>query len=83
MFLCFGKYVFQWGDHNPAHLSTKRAMLTRGLGILAFPEALARLVLRHTETARKTAPPQKLKRSVASGRCRALCGCSLALEESL
>ena len=25
MFLCFGKYVFQGGDHNPTHLSTKRA----------------------------------------------------------
>ena len=35
----------------------------RGLGILAFPEALARLVLRHAATARKTAPLQKLKRS--------------------
>jgi hypothetical protein len=35
----------------------------RGLGILAFPDALARLVLKHAATARKTAPLQKLKRS--------------------
>ena len=54
---------FNGGTTTPAHLSTKRAMLTRGLGILAFPEALARLVLRHAATARKTAPLQKLKRS--------------------
>ena len=25
MFLCFGKYVFQGGNHNPTHLSAKRA----------------------------------------------------------
>jgi len=50
---------FKGGGTTPLTLAPS----ARGLGILAFPEALARLVLRHAATARKTAPLQKLKRS--------------------
>ena len=52
--------------HSPQHQAREAWEFSH------FPKALARLVLRHAATARKTAPLQKLKRSLASVRCEAL-----------
>ena len=83
MFLCFGKYVFQRGDHNPTHLSTKRARpgnsrISRG------PRALG-AEARGDSTKNRT--PSEIEEVVWPQIGARHCGCSLAaglaLEESL